>query len=175
MSDWPHSPPHRAVEAGTYMITAGTYGKVHFFSTPERLDFLADALLKYAMQYQWYLQAWAVMENHYHFIGISDIPNNLRDFMSSLHTETARHINAEDNTLNRKVWYQYWDSHITYQKSYFARLKYVHNNPVHHKIVLVAENYEWCSARWFNMNADSSFKKTIESFRTDKLNVFDDF
>jgi len=175
MSDWAHSPPHRTLEPGTYMVTAGTYGKTHHFSTHERLDFLTDALLKHSKQYGWSLNAWAVMANHYHFIGFSNNSENLKDFISSLHTATARYVNLLDNTPERRVWYQYWDSKITYKTSYFARLKYVHNNPVHHKLAAAAENYNWCSAGWFNMNAKPSFRKTIASFNTDKLNVFDDF
>jgi putative transposase len=157
------------------MVTAGTYGKALHFSGPERLDFLTEKLMVYAKRYKWNLQAWAVMANHYHFIGFSAEPGSLPDFASSLHTETARHVNALDGTMNRKVWYQYWDSHITYQKSYYARLRYVNNNPVHHRIVPIAEDYRWCSAGWFKNNADAAFRKTIESFKTDTLKVIDDF
>jgi len=30
--NWPHAPLHRLTEKGTYMVTAGTYRKDHFFS-----------------------------------------------------------------------------------------------------------------------------------------------
>ncbi len=175
MPDWPHSPPHRTLEAGTYMITAGTYGKVHHFSTSDRLEYLTSKLFEYAGRFDWNLQAWAVMANHYHFIGFTKEPSKLSDFISSLHTETARYANRLDGTKNRKVWYQFWDSRISYQRSYYARLKYVHNNPVHHGLVPVAENYDWCSAGWFKMNAEPSFRKTVDSFKTDYLKVIDDF
>jgi putative transposase len=175
MSNWPHSPLHDIMELGTYMVTAGTYGKFSHFSTPERLDYLLDKLLTYAERYEWRLQAWAVMSNHYHFIGFCATPENLKDFISTLHTDTARYINDLDKTKTRRVWYQYWDSHITYQKSYYPRLKYVHNNPVHHGVVPVAENYNWCSAGWFNKHAVPAFRRTIESFKIDNLKVFDDF
>ena len=175
MQNWPHSPPHKMIEPGMYMVTAGTYGKTRYFSDPERLNILTSKLIEYATRYNWSLQAWAVLSNHYHFIGFTSDPANLKDFISSLHTETVRYVNDLDKTINRKVWYQYWDSRISYQKSYYARLKYVHNNPVHHKLASVAENYPWCSAGWFNIHAEPAFKKTVESFKTDTLNVFDDF
>ena len=175
MQNWPHSPPHRTIEPGTYMVTAGTYGKIRHFSEPERLNVLVSKLMEYAERYDWHLQAWAALSNHYHFIGFSSDPVNLKDFICSLHTETARYVNDLDKTTNRRVWFQYWDSHISYRKSYYARLKYVHNNPVHHGLVPVAENYPWCSAGWFKVNAEPVFKKTVESFKTDTLNVFDDF
>ena len=107
------------------MVTAGTYGKIRYFSEPERLNVLTSRLMEYAKQYDWHLQAWAVLSNHYHFIGSSSNPASLKEFICSLHTDTARHVNDLDKTTNRKVWYQYWDSHISYQKSYYARLNTV--------------------------------------------------
>ena len=53
------------------MVTGATNDKVLYFNTPDRLQFLHDALLKLAKQYSWELQAWAVFANHYHFIAQS--------------------------------------------------------------------------------------------------------
>lgn len=176
MFDWPHAPLHRLNERGTYMVTAGTYGKTHHFNSSERLKLLCGLLLSTAQEFNWHLQAWAVMENHYHFIGVSlESAQNLRQFVKKLHAESAKEINNFDSSHGRKVWYQYWDSRITYQKSYYARLNYVHNNPVRHGIVRNAEEYDFCSAAWFKRNSKSSFRKTVESFKTDRLNVIDDF
>jgi putative transposase len=41
--------------------------------------------------------------------------------------------------------------------------------------VLRAVDYPWCSAAWFEKNSTPAFRKTIESFKTDDLNVFDDY
>ena len=62
-----------------------------------------------------------------------------------------------------------------FEKSYFARLKYVNNNAVHHGLVPVANQYPFCSAGWFEQKADPMFQKKVDSFRCDKLNVIDDF
>jgi putative transposase len=70
MRHWPHSPIHRLSGTGAYMVTAGTYRKTPFFSSPGRLSFLCDALLQLAELYRWRLQAWAVFPNHYHFIAL---------------------------------------------------------------------------------------------------------
>ncbi|MDP1880920.1 MAG: hypothetical protein Q8K60_08275 [Parachlamydiaceae bacterium] len=84
----------------------------------------------------------AVLSNHYHFIANSpEDPSNLSAFLSNLHVTTSKYINAKDNAPNRKVWRQYWDSHITFQYSYFARLNYVNQNPVHHGLVKLATHY----------------------------------
>lgn len=176
MHSWPHAPAHRVLESGTYMVTAGTYNKILHFQTHERLQFLQDTLLQLANQYQWQLQSWAVFANHYHFIAQSPKnPRNLPAFLSHLHVTTATYANKLDNTPNRPVWFQSWDSHITYQYSYLARLNYVNQNPVRHGLVNVATDYPWCSASWFLKTTPASFYKTVNGFKIDKVKVIDDF
>jgi putative transposase len=84
-------------------------------------------------------------------------------------------LNHEDRQPGRRVWFQYWDSHLTYPKSYFARLNYVHHNPVHHRMVTSATEYEWCSARWFEREARPSFYRMVTGFKYDRIEVPDDF
>ena len=158
------------------MVTAGTYRKSHYFSTPDLLDFLNDNLFDLALRYSWNLQAWAIMSNHYHFVAIPEKdPGNLSRMISHLHTLTAKQVNIRDKKPGRKIWFQYWDTHLFYEKSYFARLKYVHYNPVHHGVVELASNYKWCSAVWFEKNAPDSFAKRISMLKIDRVNVLDDF
>lgn len=176
MEHWPHSPLHQILESGTYIVTAATYHKTLHFNTPERLQFLHDTLLQFAFEYRWKLQAWAVLANHYHFIAQSpQDPRNLSALISHLHVTTAKFVNALDNTPNRRVWFQYWDSRITYQYSYLARLNYVNQNPVRHGLVEKAINYPWCSASWFLKSASPSFHKTVSNFKIDTVKVIDDF
>lgn len=158
------------------MLTAGTYGKSRLFNTPGKLDILQDAIFKYANEYGWDLQAWAMLENHYHLVALSQKePETLKNFVSDVHRTTTTTLNEIDDTPKRKVWFQYWDSHITYQKSYFARLKYVTCNPVRHGITRNPEKYKWCSALWFARTADRPFHDTVMSFGTERINVKDDF
>ncbi|HEV2224220.1 MAG TPA: transposase, partial [Candidatus Acidoferrales bacterium] len=131
MTEWAHSPTHRLEAGGAYMVTAGTYQKQPFFSSAKRLTYLHDSLLHFAARYGWRLEAWTVFPNHYHFIAISPKKAaTLPRFISHLHTFTAKEINRDDEAPGRKVWFQYWDSRITYQRSYLARLSYVHSNAV---------------------------------------------
>jgi putative transposase len=176
MNHWPHAPVHRTLVCGTYMVTAGTYQKVPYFYTPERLEFLQDTLLQLAEKYHWALQAWAIFSNHYHFIAQSPSdPKTLSAFLSNLHVATAKYVNAKDNKPNRQVWWQYWDSLISYQYSYLARLNYVNQNPVRHGLVAVATQYPWCSVNWFRQTTLPSFYHTVTNFKIDKVKVKDDF
>jgi putative transposase len=158
------------------MVTSATYQKELIFKGDESLCFLNNALLKNADIYGWTLQAWAIFPNHYHFIGSnSKDPASLRTFLTVLHQTTASHINRKNNAIGRCVWYEFWDSYLSFIPSYFARLKYVHQNAVHHRLVNQAEAYPWCSAAWFATTAPPSFRKTIDRFKTDAIQVIDDF
>ncbi len=176
MPDWPHAPPHKLFEPGTYMITGATQKKKHFFDTPEKLTLVHDVLLTTLQEFGWQIQAWAVMVNHYHIMAYcNDAPDTLRKGLSKVHSVTARELNKLDGVSGRKVWYQFWDRQITYAKSYFPRLRYVHENPVHHGFVRRAEDYQWCSAGWLMEKADPAYRKTLESFNIDRLKIYDDF
>ena len=176
---WPHAPVHQLSEAGTYFVTAGTYRKAHYFRTPQRLDVLERGLLRVAHDFSWQIEAWAIFSNHYHFVARS--PSNSEDssslsqMLGTLHTRTASWINRLDKAPGCHVWHNFWDTRLTWEKSYLARLNYVHQNAVKHELVPVANQYRWCSARWFEGIASPAMIQSIYRFKTDKVNVGDDF
>lgn len=173
---WHHSPAHIYEPNMMYIVTASTYQKEHLFRGDKKLRLLQSILFDVMKDYKWELQAWAVFSNHYHFIGKS--PENgktVRTLTQRLHSESSRKLNDLDGNKGRKVWFQYWDTLLTYEKSYYARLNYVHNNPVKHGLVKVASQYPFCSAGWFEVNAKPSLYRKIQSFKYDKVNVRDDF
>jgi putative transposase len=176
---WPHAPMHRLSESGTYFVTASTYLKAHHFSTPRRLDSLQRALLGVACEFSWELEAWAVFSNHYHFVAHPsshlDDASSLSQMLGMLHARTARWLNRLDEMPARKVWHNFWDTKLSYQKSYLARLNYVHQNAVKHGLAQLASRYPWCSARWFEGVASPAMVRSIYRFKTDALTVKDDF
>ena len=176
MTDWPHAPTHRLDAAGAYMVTAGTYQKAHYFRCSDRLTLLQDQLLSLAIHYGWQLQAWTLFSNHYHFIvRSSERTGSLRRLIRHLHSDTARAINIMDGATGRKVWFEFWDTHLTFERSYLARLQYVHQNPVRHGLVPIAARYPWCSAGWFEQRASPAAVKMMTSFKIDRVQVPDDW
>lgn len=174
--DWPHAPVHRLDSNGIYIITAATLHKEHLFGTPEKLTLLERELLSLAKRYQWQLEAWAVFSNHYHFVGRNNRESaSLRKFLKHLHANSARELSRLDHQTGRTVWFNFWDTKLTYERSYLARLNYVHQNPVKHGLVRVANQYRWCSAAWFERIAAPAMVKTIYGFKIDKLRIQDDF
>ena len=173
---WPHAPIHRIGSDGVYMVTGATLYKRLFFSTPERLTILENEILTLAKSYYWQLESWSVFANHYHLIARGESNSERLDkYLKHIHGNTARELNLLDQTVGREVWYNFWETRLTYERSYLARLNYVHQNAVKHGLVPVANQYQWCSAAWFERTATPSAVKTIYSFKTDKLNVYDDY
>ena len=164
--DWPHAPIHRLDGAGTYIVTAATLDKQLLFLGRENLTLLENKLLSLAKAYNWNLQAWAVFANHYHFVGRNGVnPDNLGSFLKHLHADTARDLNRRDRRIGREVWFNFWDTKLTYERSYLARLNYVHQNPVRHGLAKVANQYPWCSAAWFERTVSPAIVKTIIALR----------
>jgi putative transposase len=73
------------------------------------------------------------------------------------------------------VWFQYWDSHLTYPRSYLARLNYVNCNAVKHGLARQPGLYTWCSAGWFEREAKRPFYLTVMRMGSDRVNTVDDF
>ena len=174
--DWPHAPIHRFDSDGIYMVTGATLYKALIFDAPQKLTLFESKILSLAKDYGWHLEAWSAFANHYHLIARSQLGvQSLGSYLNQLHSDTAREVNKIDERAGREVWYNFWDTKLTYERSYLARLNYVHQNAVKHGLVQVANQYPWCSAAWFERTASPAAVKTIYSFKIDKVNVKDDY
>ena len=177
---WPHAPLHRLGAGGTFIVTSGTYRKIHRFTDEKRLKGLHDGLLRYAKRYSWQLEAWAVFSNHYHFVGHSPVEaedgaESLARFLAEFHQKSASWVNGLDGMKGRTVWHNYRETRLTFRNSYLARLKYVHQNAVRHRLVKTATDYRWCSAAWFERTATPAMVRTIYGLNIDQVEVPDDF
>ena len=176
---WPHAPPHQLNEAGTYFVTAATHLKHHHFRGAKRLAVLQRGLLILTEKFGWQLEAWAIFSNHYHFVAQTPStlqgPKTLFTMLKELHQKTATWINRLDQSPSRKIWHNYWDTKLNFQRSYLARLNYVHQNAVKHQLVTKANQYPWCSAQWLERTASASQVKSLYRFKIDRVHVLDDY
>jgi len=176
---WPHAPTHQLGDRGAYFVTASTYLREHHFAGRKRLGVLQRGLLSLTQEFRWRLEAWAIFSNHYHFVAHSpedaEDASSLNEMLRILHVKTAEWVNKLDKAPGRQVWFNFWDRKLQQQRAYFARLNYVHQNAVKHRLVPVACQYPWCSAAWFERSASAAMVKSIYRFKTDKLSDGDDF
>jgi len=61
--NWPHAPPHLFLPGETYLITCGTYKKVHCLKSPQHLSLVRNALFEHSLQFGWRLDACAILIN----------------------------------------------------------------------------------------------------------------
>jgi putative transposase len=174
--DWPHAPVHRISKDGTFIVTAATLDHAHLFKGTDRLDYLLGELLSQLRDAGWELEAWAVFSNHYHFVAHA-LPGAelLSSVLRELHRSTSLHVNKLDLAHERQTWYQFWETRLSYEESYLARLSYVHQNAVKHGLVEVANQYRWCSAEWFERMGTPAQVKTVYRMKIDRVKVEDDF
>jgi putative transposase len=95
--------------------------------------------------------------------------------LKNLHSKTAGWVNQLDQAPGRRVWFNYWDTRLTFQKSYLARLHYTHQNAVKHGLVPVANQYPFCSSAWFERTATPAQVQTLYRVPIDRLQLPDDF
>jgi putative transposase len=173
---YPHNPPHFFVPNAMYIVTGAILHIEHLTTENKRKEIILQTLLERAKLLHWNLQAWAGLDNHYHFIGqASENAMTLEKLIRQVHSITAIEINRWDNTSGRQVWFNYWDSCLTYEISYLARLHYVHMNPVKHGITDSAIDHPFCSYRWFVEQGDEAIKQQVFAQHIDRVKIFDDF
>jgi len=146
-----HTPAHLYTSNATYMLTASIYDTEHLMKTDTRKVQWRDSFHKAAEIYQWKIIAWVVLSNHYHAILRSpgDPGKSIDKFVRSYHKFTARKWNDEDGKAGRPVWWNYFDTCINDRQEFFAKLNYVHWNPVKHGYVKRPEDYPFSSYRDF--------------------------
>jgi putative transposase len=159
---YPHNPPHYFVPNAIYMVTGAILIKQHLLLDDRKKEFILETLIDRSHLLGWDLEAWAILNNHYHFI--SKAPENadtLSKLVRQMHSLTAIELNRMDNTPGRQVWYNYWDTCLTFEKSYLARLHYVHMNPVKHGLVSNPMEYPFCTYKWFTEQGSEELKKEV--------------
>jgi len=173
---YPHNPPHLFRPRVIYMVTGGTLWKRFLLNSDAKKGHFCETLFRQATLLFWDVEAWAVLGNHYHFVAQApEEATTLKSLIQRVHSITAKYINRLDNTSGRRVWYNYWDTCITYETSYLARLHYVHVNPVKHGLAARAADYPFCSYRWFEEWATPDFRHRVFAQPTDRVQVIDDF
>ncbi len=177
--DWPHAPPHRLASAGVYFLTARAADQQDLLMEDEMKEWFQETLFSVANEFGWTLEAWAIFSNHYHFIGhspatVDGAAISLGPMVRKLHSLATKERNRHDGTPGRtRLWQNFRETHLTHQKSYLARLHYVHQNAVHHKLVAVGSDWKWCSAARLRKAVSPAWLKTITSFKFDEIALKD--
>jgi putative transposase len=175
--NWPHAPPHRLLSAGVYFLTARTAGRRHLLADDALKDWFQDTLFQLTRDTGWQLEAWCILSNHYHLVAHSpeDGGSTLGSVIQRLHSFTTKEMNRRDLTAGRtRLWQNFRETLLDQQASYMARLHYVHQNAVHHRLVKTGSEWKWCSALAFKKTVTPAWVRTVASFKYNRIAKLDD-
>ncbi|MBC8255810.1 MAG: transposase [Candidatus Marinimicrobia bacterium] len=188
-----HNPPHLFVENSKYFITASTYMRKPFLKYSAAKEKLYSSLFFEFSKYNWKIEDWVILDNHYHLmVNVADNPLILPRIIREAHRFTAlwikKYINMEftnrvdgDVELTRlihstkKIFYNYWDTCITYDNSYFTRINYIWYNPVKHGYVDSPE--EWKFGSYYSRYKEEAeeMKLLTKNYPFEKVKIKDEF
>jgi len=127
-------------------------------------------------KYKFYVYAYCLMTNHYHFLLETTQPNISR-IMQYINTSYAAYYNVKRKKVGH-VFQGRYKSIIVDGDNYFLELtRYIHLNPVRAKIVREPGKYRWSSYKGYvNRGGDSNIdKKQISKYTNLKGEKYRDF
>lgn len=172
-----HTPPHLYRAGTAYFITASTYGRARLLDNPAK-EKLFSSLLKSCDKHGWTLEDWVILDNHYHLmVTAPSSAHSLPRFIADYHRFTALFIKKNNPAAVSlpKIFSNYWDTCITFENSYYARLNYIFYNPVKHGYVENAEEYPWGSLYFRCRNDRVYIERLMKGFPFDEVRIEDDY
>ena len=173
-----HNPPHVFQSHCKYFVTGAAYLKTKYFTSANSKEIILNCIRKGCDKYQWILEDWVILDNHYHIMLCS--PKNaftLSQMMKEIHVFSSIKLRRAKNAVltERKIFHNYWDTCISYEGAYFSRLNYIYMNPVKHGYVKDPQEYIWSSYNE-RLKMEEEYLKTIQKkFPCGGVNVKDDF
>lgn len=172
-----HNPPHLFSPNTKYFITGSTYKQVLHLKGPEAKWQLLTSIRKAFKEYGWELEDWVILDNHYHLMGNApDKVETLSKIINDVHKFNALWIkkNISESARFKKIWYNYWDTCITYEASYYTRLNYIWYNPVKHRYVENPEDWQFGSYQARVLVEADEIERIKREYPWDKLNIKND-
>jgi putative transposase len=172
-----HNPPHLFRPHAKYFITAAIYRKHHLLRGDDVKHAVLEIMFESFNRHRWRIEEWVLLDNHYHLM--ADAPEDamtLSRVINNFHRFSALKIKKNVNPASPSdpVWFNYFDTCITYEKSYFARLNYIWFNPVKHGYVEKPEEWKFGSY-FFKENGNDEARSIMKNYPCDRIQVEDDF
>lgn len=159
-----------------YFVTSTVVRFTPIFANQRFCHILISNIKHYREKYKFVVLGYVIMPSHFHWIlivnpkygTISDIMRDIKkftawqifDILEESNNQTFLKIFQESaegiNDQKKKLWMQRFDDEvIRNQQMFWAKLNYIHNNPLKAGLVSRAEDYKYSSARNY-INKDQS-------------------
>ncbi len=173
-----HNPPHLFRPRAKYFITGVIYHKQKLLQSASAKHKLIHSIHLGFNSRGWKLEEWVVLHNHYHIM--AEAPqraDTLPFIIQDVHKFSAMWMKKYVKEAKRllRIWWNYWDTCITYEKSYFARLNYLWYNPQKHALISQAENWKFGSLYYRIQNNKEYVSRLRTEYPFNLVKVKDDF
>jgi len=176
LKNYKHAPTHLFLSDFYYFITAGTYSKKRYFEDDGKKNFLYETIYDVFNAYDSALHGWVILGNHYHIIGKFKDAFFLPEVIKKIHSRSAVWLNKSSKKAGRKIWYQYWDECIRDERDYYAKINYIHWNPVRHGYVDAPELYKFSSYNsYLNLRGEEWLNGILKCFPVEEVKNNDDY
>ena len=172
-----HNPTHLFRNYAKYFITGAIYEKKHLMVAPETKIAVVEYMFKSFAAQGWQIEEWVLLNNHYHLLAdASENADVLPILINNFHKFSAIWIkkHVPESADAKPVFYNYWDTCIDYERSYFSRINYIWNNPVKHGYVADPKDWPWGSFI-SRIKSQTEVQKIMTNFPCDRTRVYDDF
>ena len=129
-------------------ITNVTFDRKKILTEAENLHLLWDTLFAVKARYEFNLNAYVILPDHFHWI--ITIPGESLNFSKIMlnfkwnYSMNYKKLNRQNREIH--IWQRgFWDHIIRDEKDYRNHLDYIHWNPVKHGYVENPSEWEWSS------------------------------
>jgi len=176
LKKYKHNPAHVFLDDTFYMITAGTYRKIHHLKSDDDKKLLFEIIKEFCNEFEWILREWVILDNHYHLMVKSRKGSDLPKLLGKIHRKSTYFLKRKNKILTLHFWWNYWDTCVRGERDFYARINYIFYNPVKHGYVTKIENYIWSSFQHsVKENREEAIRKQFEKYDFQNLKVKDDF
>lgn len=144
LKKYAHAPAHLFLDNTPYFITGAIYQKRLLLKNIATKQLLYKQMEVCFQKYQWELQHWVMLDNHYHLMGISKLGKDLPRIVQGIHGSTSMLIQRTTGA-QKPIWWNYWDYCPRDEHDYYVRLNYLLWNPVKHGYVEKLSDYPFSS------------------------------
>lgn len=138
-------------------------------------DFYKNTIIKYYFEdrYDWDILAYAIMDNHTHFMVKVENIETLSSIMKSLNIRYSLLFNEIENRNGHIFQNRFKSVPIVSEKQLFECLRYIHNNPVFSYIVNNPRDYRFSSYRDFFIEksrpiSNEFIEMVVDNFRSEE-------
>lgn len=139
-----------------HVILRGNNRKYIFGSNQHKLNYY-ELLCEQEKLGRIELAAWCIMDNHIHVILKADIKDMSVAF-KSINIKFAQRYNMLTGSVGHVYDCRFMSKPIETDTYLLQSVRYVHNNPVHAKMVIKPADYSWSSYKVFTQYATQLFR-----------------